>query len=88
MTHWKIKVDNTTAIACQANWTAGSAGSSFGFAAKRRLATGADVHIKTNMAGNVDVAHVSVSLKFEFYHDRLWFPHCLSRGLNPYDSIC
>merc|ERR1711970_641138 len=53
------KVDNTTAIACQANWTAGSAGSSFGFAAKRRLTTGADVHIKTNMAGNVDVAHVS-----------------------------
>jgi len=53
------KVDNTTAIACQANWTAGSAGSSFGFAAKRRLATGADVHVKTNMAGNVDVAHVS-----------------------------
>jgi hypothetical protein len=53
------KVDNTTAIACQANWTAGSAGSSFGFAAKRRLTTGADVHIKTNMTGNVDVAHVS-----------------------------
>merc|ERR1712190_382646 len=39
------KVDNTTAIACQANWTAGSAG--------------ADVHVKTNMAGNVDIAHVS-----------------------------
>lgn len=62
MTHCKIKVDNTTAIACQANWTAGSAGSSFGFAAKRRLTTGADVHIKTNMAGNVDIAHVSVSI--------------------------
>merc|ERR1712136_42663 len=53
------KVDNKTAIACQANWTAGSAGSSFGFAAKRRLTTGADVHVKTNMAGAVDLAHVS-----------------------------
>ena len=83
MTHWNIKVDNTTAIACQANWTAGSAGSSFGFAAKRRLNTGADVHVKTNMAGNVDVAHVSVSLKFEFYHSRLWFSHWFEQRTQP-----
>jgi len=53
------KVDNSTAIACQANWTAGSTGSSFGFAAKRKLTTGADVHIKTNLTGTVDLAHVS-----------------------------
>lgn len=57
--HLHNQADANTAIACQATWAAGSTDSSFGFATKRKLASGADLHIKTNLAGSVDVAHVS-----------------------------
>lgn len=57
--HLHSQADANTAIACQANWAAGSADAGFGFAAKRKLASGADLHVKTNLAGVVDVAHVS-----------------------------
>jgi len=57
--HLHSQADANTAIACQANWSAGSADAGFGFAAKRKLASGADFHVKTNLAGAVDLAHVS-----------------------------
>ena len=61
ITQFSFQADANTAIACQANWSAGSADAGFGFAAKRKLASGADFHVKTNLAGAVDLAHVSVS---------------------------
>lgn len=39
----------------------GAADASFGFAAKRTLASGADAHFKTTGGGACELAHVSVS---------------------------
>ena len=60
-----IQVDSNIALACKANWTCGAADSSFGFAAKRTLESGADIHVKTDLTGTLDIAHVSVSAIFE-----------------------
>jgi len=53
------KVDGATAVACQAGWKMGAADASFGFAAKRTLASGADAHFKTTGGGACELAHVS-----------------------------
>jgi len=53
------KVDGATAVAVQAGWKLGSADTSFGFAAKRSLASGADAHFKSDANGACQVAHVS-----------------------------
>ena len=40
----------------------GSDNANFGFAAKKTLANGADFHIKSDLTGQVELAHVSVSV--------------------------
>ena len=40
----------------------GSDNANFGFAAKKTLANGADFHIKSDLTGQVELAHVSVSI--------------------------
>jgi len=57
--HMYNKVDSTTALACHTNWTAGSADSGFALACKRTLGSGADLSVKADVSGSVDVAHVS-----------------------------
>merc|ERR1739848_167710 len=57
--HLHNKVDSSTSIALKTEWTCGSADSSFAFACKRALASGADLSIKADVSGTVDVAHVS-----------------------------
>jgi len=57
--HMHNKVDATTALACQTSWTSGSADSNFALAMKQKLASGADLSIKADVSGSVDVAHVS-----------------------------
>ena len=59
--HMYNKVDSSTALACQTSWTSGSADSNFALACKRTLAGGADLSVKADLSGAVDVAHVSVS---------------------------
>ena len=39
----------------------GSDNANFGFAAKKTLANGADFHIKSDLTGQLELAHVSVS---------------------------
>jgi hypothetical protein len=57
--HMYNKVDSTTALACQTSWTSGAADSNFAVACKRSLASGADLSVKADVSGAVDVAHVS-----------------------------
>ena len=42
----------------------GSDNANFGFAAKKTLANGADFHIKSDLTGQLELAHVSVSVFF------------------------
>merc|ERR1712235_188556 len=53
------KVDGNTSVAVQAGWKMGASDATFGFAAKRSLACGADTHFKTTGNGACEVAHVS-----------------------------
>lgn len=53
------KVDGNTSVAVQAGWKMGASDATFGFAAKRTLACGADTHFKTTGNGACEVAHVS-----------------------------
>jgi len=52
-------VGKDLAVACSAEWAVGSADAAFGLAAKRTMANGANVHLKTDLTGKVDIAHVS-----------------------------
>lgn len=56
--HMYNKVDASTALACTTSWTSGSADSNFALACKRSLG-GADLSVKADISGSVDVAHVS-----------------------------
>merc|ERR1712188_111371 len=46
-------------VGVQYGWVMGSNHSNFGFAAKKSLASGADLHVKTDLTGAVHLAHVS-----------------------------
>jgi len=49
----------TTSFGISAGWSSNSAETAFAVAAKRRLASGADFHVKSDLSGNVNLAHVS-----------------------------
>jgi len=53
------KAYSGTSFGISAGWTANSAETAFAVAAKRRLASGADFHVKSDLSGKVDLAHVS-----------------------------
>jgi len=57
--HAYNKVDGNTALACQTSWTCGGAESNFALACKKTLASGADLSVKADVSGSVDIAHVS-----------------------------
>lgn len=57
--HMYNKVDASTALACQTSWACGAAEHNFALACKRTLASGADLSVKADVSGSVDVAHVS-----------------------------
>lgn len=57
--HMYNKVDCSTALACQTTWACGAAEHNFALACKRTLAGGADLSVKADVSGTVDVAHVS-----------------------------
>lgn len=46
-------------VGVQYGWVMGSNHSNFGFAAKKSLASGANLHVKTDLTGAVHLAHVS-----------------------------
>jgi len=46
-------------VGLQWGWIMGSDNANFGFAAKKTLANGADFHIKSDLTGQVELAHVS-----------------------------
>ena len=49
------------AFALKYGWMMGSDHSNFAVAAKKTIGTGADLHIKSDLTGITDIAHVSVS---------------------------
>lgn len=53
------KKSGDTAVATRVGFACGSAESSFALAVKKSLASGADLSIKADQSGSIDVAHVS-----------------------------
>lgn len=54
-----FRKNGDTTVATKVGFACGSADSSFALAVKKSLASGADLSIKTDQAGSVDLAHVS-----------------------------
>jgi hypothetical protein len=57
--HFFNKPCCSTAVAINAGWTANASEPKLGVAVKKALASGADLHVKSDLSGAVDIAHVS-----------------------------